>query len=116
MTVELPAISGERLLSAWRETLPRLLQPGDGYEIHLDEADPQQKKLVIHIDVSGHDMYSLAFTCEYVDDREVAVELHDVQRGSQPIDQRQDAEQELIKDYVRRIRQCAQQLHSLTHN
>ena len=114
--VEMPAISGDRLLSAWRETLPKLLQSGDGYEVHLDAADPQQKKLVIHIDVSGHDMYSLDFTCEYVDDREVAVELHDVQRGSQHIDERQDEVQELIKDYVRRIRQSAQQLHELTHN
>jgi hypothetical protein len=60
-------------------------------------------------------MYSLDYRCEYVDDREVKVELHDVQRGSQHIDERQDAVQELVKDYVRRIRQCAQQLHSLTH-
>jgi hypothetical protein len=116
MTVDLPAITGERLLGTWRETLPGLLQPGDGCEVHLDEADANRKSLVIHIDVAGHEMYSLDFRAEYVDDREIKVELHDVQRGSQHIDERQEEVQELIKDYVRRIRQCAQQLHSLTHN
>ena len=58
MTVELPAIYPENLLRAWRETLPELLTPGDGCEVHLENLP---YSLFIHIDVSGHGMYSFDF-------------------------------------------------------
>lgn len=113
MPIEQPAVSGERLLQAWREMLPKLLQPGDGHEIHLDATNPNC--LLIHIAVAGHSMYSLDFRCEYVDDREVRVDLVDVQQGSRHIDERNETVQQLIEDYVRHIRECAQQLQPVTH-
>lgn len=113
MTIEGPAVSGEKLLQAWRERLPHLLQPGDGHQITLDEKDPD--RLLVHIAVSGHELYSMDFHLKYVDDREVDVKLADVQRGNKHIDERQEDVQELIRDYVRRIRECAQQLQPVTH-
>jgi len=113
MTIEQPAVSGERLLEAWRERLPQLIGPGDGHAIHLDEANPQ--RLLIHIAVAGHAMYSFDFHCTYVDDREVKVELADAQQGSKHIDERHETVQALIEDYVRHIRECAQQLQPVTH-
>ena len=112
MTV-VPAVSGERLLEAWQEMLPKVIQPGDGFEIHLEEA--RQNSLLIHIAVSGHSMYSFDFRCQYVDDREVKVELLDAQQGKRHIDERHETVQQLIEDYVRHIRECAQKLQGVTH-
>jgi len=112
MTI-VPAISGHDLEQAWKEKLPDLLQPGDGCEVWADEKNPHS--LNIHIDVAGHSLYSFDFHCTYMDDREVKVELADVQQGSRHIDEHHETVQQLIGDYVRRIRECAQQLKPLTH-
>lgn len=108
-----PAITGERLLSAWRDTLPRLIGPGDGHDIQLDPAVPNS--LLIRIAVAGHARYSMDFRCTYVDDREVRVELLDIQEGNSHIDEREETVQSLIRDYVRHIRECASQLQPVTH-
>lgn len=111
ITVKEPALAPETLLQEWRRMLPELLPPGDGCEVHLENLP---YSLFVHIDVSGHGMYSFDFRVNYLDNREVKVELLDVQKGSEHIDERQEEVQQLLQVYIRHIHECAQQLKPVT--
>lgn len=106
------SIDQDRLVGAWQRTLPTILNGSDKAEVLADEADAQT--LRIHIRVEGHTMYSFDFKCTYVDSREIRVELVDVERDGQTVDERGEIIQQLVQDYTRHIHECAQALHSVT--
>ncbi|AIQ44553.1 hypothetical protein R70723_00430 [Paenibacillus sp. FSL R7-0273] len=101
------------LVSAWQERLPELMKDGDSFSLQGDAADPSS--LLIHFNAAGHQAYSLDFRCTYVDSREVAVNLIDVEQSGRPADERNDAVQQLAQQYTRRIHECAQALQNLTN-
>lgn len=107
-------ISQERLVNAWKETLPTTIKATDKATVFADEANPQAIR--IQIDSSGHSDYSFDFVCTYVDSREVKVELVDVERAGQTTDERSELIQQLVQDHVRDIHECAQALQELTHS
>lgn len=102
------SLSQDTLVTAWAEQLPIQLHDGDRAEVKADENDPQGVR--IHIQAAGHSEYSFDFACTYVDDREVKVELIDVEKGHRTIDERTETVQELVNDYIRHIHECAQAL------
>ncbi|QWU16373.1 hypothetical protein SAMN04487895_12929 [Paenibacillus sophorae] len=104
----------QQLVSAWQERLPSFMNEGDSYTVQADEGD--QKSLLIHFNASGRQNYTLDFRCTYVDSREVAVNLIDVERAGQHTDERTDAVQQLAQRYTRQIHECAQELKGLTHS
>ncbi|MDF9844872.1 MULTISPECIES: hypothetical protein [unclassified Paenibacillus] len=101
------------LISAWQERLPALMQDGDSFSLQGDAAD--QNSLLIHFNAAGHQAYSLDFRCTYVDSREVAVDLVDVEQGGRHTDEHTDAVQQLAQKYTRQIHECAQALQNLTN-
>lgn len=101
------------LVCAWQERLPTLMDDGDSFNIQADEAD--RNSLLIHFNAAGHQAYSLDFRCKYVDSREVAVNLLDVEQSGIHIDERSDAVQLLAQQYTRQIHECAQALQDLTN-
>jgi len=101
------------LAEAWKRTLPIVMNSSDQSQVMPDEAN--SKALRVHIETAGHTMYSFDYRVEYVDSREVKVELVDVERDGRTIDERPDAVQHLIQDYTRHLHECAQQLHDYTH-
>jgi hypothetical protein len=105
-------IDQQRLLDAWRRTLPSVISSSDKCEVNADEADPRAVRVTIH--TAGHSMYSFDFKCTYVDSREIKVDLIDAEREDQTVDERTEIIQTLVKDYIRHIHECAQQLHALT--
>lgn len=107
-----PQIESEQLAQAWARTLPTVLSASDRAEVKPDEADDHA--LRVHIATAGHSDYSFDFKCTYVDSREVKVELVDVEREGQSVDERTATIQTLVDDYVRHIHECAQQLHAVT--
>lgn len=106
-------VDQNELVQAWQQQLPNLLNPGDSADVLADQRDPQG--LRVHIDVAGHQMYSLDFSCSYVDPREVTVQLVDVERDGLHVDERSDVIQGLAKDYTRNIHECAQALQNITN-
>lgn len=105
-------IDQSKLTEAWRQTLPTVLNESDRVEVAPDEHDP--KSLRIHIQTAGHSMYSFDFQVTYVDSREVKVDLVDVEKADQTVDERNDVIQNLVEDYVRHIHECAQTLKKIT--
>ncbi|MFC5700652.1 hypothetical protein ACFPVX_05095 [Cohnella faecalis] len=103
----------EDLAQAWQRTLPERLHGGDKAEVLADGADPQT--LRVHIQSAGHQMLDFDFSVQYVDSREIHVELTDVEKDGQTVDERNDTIQELIADYRRHLHECAQALHHFTH-
>lgn len=101
-----------QLVAAWQETLPSTLHHGDHAYVHPDGANPHA--LRIHIDATGHQMYSFDFACSYIDGREVHVDLVDVERDGVTVDERNDVIQELAHNYTRHIHECAQALQHVT--
>lgn len=101
------------LVSAWQEQLPALMDSGDSFSVQGDAAD--QHSLLIHFNAAGHQDYSLDFRCTYVDSREVAVNLVDVEQGSRHTDERTEAVQQLAQRYTRQIHECAQALQNITN-
>ncbi|HZG87276.1 hypothetical protein [Paenibacillus sp.] len=106
-------VNAEELAKAWNETLPRLLNPSDKASVAPDAKD--SNVLHIHIITAGRSMYNFDFRVEYVDNREVRVDLVDAERDDVTTDERRDIVQTLIEDYVRHIHECAQQLKGLTN-
>ncbi|MDQ0089245.1 FKBP-type peptidyl-prolyl cis-trans isomerase 2 [Paenibacillus anaericanus] len=100
------------LVNAWQQQLPEYLNPGDSAQVLADQADPHGVRL--HIEAAGHQLYSFDFQCSYVDPREVRVDLVDVELAGQTVDENTEVIQELTKDYVRHIHECAQALHKIT--
>jgi len=103
----------ESLVSAWREQLPELMKEGDSFSVQADEADKQS--LRIHFNAAGRQKYSLDFKCTYVDSREVAVNLIDVEKSGHQTDEHTDTVQALAQQYTRQIHECAQALQGLTN-
>ncbi|MFP4978914.1 hypothetical protein ACE6ED_26150 [Paenibacillus sp. CN-4] len=101
------------LVSAWKAQMPSFLEDGDSFAVQADETDPHS--LRIHINAAGHQAYSFDFRCTYVDSREVAVDLVDVERAGRSADERTDVVQELARDYTRHIHECAQNLQRITN-
>lgn len=106
-------IDQKRLVDAWKRVLPTTMNSTDNVTVQADEADPQAVR--IHVATAGHSMYTFDFLCTYVDSREVKVDLVDVEKAGQTVDERGPTIQELTEDYVRNIHECAQALHELTH-
>ncbi|SDO64276.1 hypothetical protein SAMN04487897_11893 [Paenibacillus sp. yr247] len=106
-------IDQAELVHEWMTVLPTTLQPTDQARVWADEADPQA--LRVHIMAAGHTGYTIDFKVTYVDSREVKVELTDVQKGTQHIEETSDLMQNLVEDYIRHIHECAQALQKVTH-
>ncbi|WP_334074711.1 MULTISPECIES: hypothetical protein [Paenibacillus] len=100
------------LVHAWRRQLPEYLNPGDSARVEADLGNPQG--LRIHIDAAGRQFYSFDFECSYMDQREVRVELVDVEKDGQTVNERNEKIQEMTSDYVRHLHECAQALQRLT--
>lgn len=101
------------LVNAWQQQLPEHLNPGDSAQVLADLGDP--KGLRVHIDAAGRQFYSFDFQCSYVDQREVQVDLVDVERAGATIDERGDEIQGMTAEYVRNIHECAQALQRITN-
>ncbi|WP_438447521.1 hypothetical protein [Gorillibacterium sp. sgz5001074] len=106
-------VEQNKLVAAWKRVLPTTMNSTDAVTVQADEADPSAVR--IHVATAGHSMYTFDFKCTYVDSREVKVELVDVEKAGQTVDERGPMIQELTGDYVRNIHECAQALHELTH-
>lgn len=106
------SVDQDQLREAWIRTLPEVLDRSDRFEVHPGE---NGQTLRVHIASAGHSMYSFEFSVTYVDSREVRVELIDVEKADQSVDERNETVQQLVEDYVRHLHECAQTLHSLTH-
>lgn len=106
-------IDQTQLVHAWNESLPNVLNQGDQAQVNADEAD--QHTIRIHIDTAGHQMYSFDFKCAYVDNREVKVDLVDVEKDGRHVDERTETIQQLTHDYMRHIHECAQAVQHLTN-
>ncbi|GGH38271.1 hypothetical protein [Paenibacillus segetis] len=101
------------LVNAWQQQLPEHLGPGESAQVLADLGDPQGIRL--HIEASGHQMYSFDFQCSYMDPREVRVDLVDVECDGLTVDEHTENIQEMTQDYVRHIHECAQALHRITN-
>jgi hypothetical protein len=106
-------VDQHNLVSAWQERLPALMDDGDSFNVQADEGDPNS--LLIHFNAAGRQAYSLDFRCRYVDSREVAVDLLDVEQSGIHIDEHSDAVQQLAQQYSRQIHECAQALQNMTN-
>lgn len=102
----------DQLASAWASTLPTTINEADQAEVWPDEGDPNALRVTIH--TAGHQDYSFDFKVGYVDSREVNVELIDVEKAGQSVDERTDIIQQLALDYKRHIHECAQAVNSNT--
>lgn len=100
------------LVHAWQQQLPEYLNPGDSFQVEPDQGNPQA--LRIHIDAAGRQFYSFDFQCAYMDEREVKVELVDVERDGVTVNEQSEQIQEMTGDYVRHLHECAQALHKIT--
>lgn len=107
-------VDQQQLAEAWARTLPTVLNTSDRAEVQADEAEANV--LRVHIATAGRNNCGFDFKCTYVDSREVKVDLVDVERDGDNVDERTDVIQTLVDDYVRHIHECAQQLHSFTHS
>lgn len=107
-------LNQSRLVAAWQRTLPTTLDSTDKVEVKADESD--RKAIRIWIAAAGHSMYTFDFKCTYVDSREVKVELVDVEKEGLHVNEDSKLIQDLIKDYIRDIHECAQALDQLTHS
>jgi hypothetical protein len=111
--LEQPAVNQAELVEAWKKNLPMTLEKEDQTRIWADEGD--KTALRVHITTAGHSGYTFDFKVSYLDDREVKVELVDVEQGQTHIDERSDIVQTLTRDYVRHLHECAQILQKVTH-
>lgn len=100
------------LVNAWQQQLPVFLHPGDSVQVEPDQANPQA--LRVHINAAGRQFYSFDFQCSYMDEREVKVELVDVERDGVTVNEQSEKIQEMTGDYVRHLHECAQALHRVT--
>ncbi len=107
------SVPQEDLVEAWKKTLPERLAPGDTAEIYSDGADPCT--FHVHIKTAGRQMMEFDFAVQYVDSREIDIQLKDVEKDGQTVDERPEQIQELIGDYRRHLHETAQALHHFTH-
>jgi hypothetical protein len=102
------------LAEAWQQTLPERLNHGDQAEVIANGADP--RSLQVTIKTAGHQMLEFDFAVQYVDSREIDIQLTDVEKDGQSVDERTDIMQDLIQDYRRHLHETAQALHHFTHS
>ncbi|MFC4304200.1 hypothetical protein [Cohnella boryungensis] len=102
------------LVEAWQRTLPERLTEGDTAEVHANGADPGS--FHVHIKTAGRQMMEFDFAVRYVDSREIDIQLTDVEKDGQTIDERPEPIQQLIGDYRRHLHETAQALHHYTHS
>lgn len=112
--LEQPVLQSEQLSEAWQAALPSVLNDGDRVIARADAANPNAVRVTI--ESAGRTGYSFDFCCTYVDVREIKVDLVDVEKGNQHVDERHDLVQQLADDYVRHLHECAQSLQSETHS
>lgn len=108
------SVSQPTLIKAWKKNLPLQLNQNDSFDVRGDSANSQA--LNIHIDTAGRTKYSFDFKCTYLDDRSVRVDLIDVEKDDESVDERTTIIQDLAEDYVRHIHECAQAVQSITHH
>lgn len=106
-------IDKQTLANAWQEALPTFINTADECNVQADAKFDDT--LLIHIADNGRSHYSADFRLSYVDEREVKVELLDVEKGNTAADETTVGAQNLIEDYVRNIHECAQSLKGLTN-
>lgn len=106
-------IDKQTLAQAWQDALPTFLNTADECSVQADVKFDDT--LLIHVANNGRSHYSADFRLSYVDEREVKVELLDVEKGHTATDETSEEAQELIEDYVRNIHECAQSLKGLTN-
>ena len=106
-------IDKQTLAQAWQNTLPTFLNQADECNVQPDAKFDDT--LLIHIANSGRSHYSADFRLSYVDEREVKVELLDVEKGNTAADETTIHAQNLVGGYVRNIHECAQSLKGLTN-
>ncbi|MFC5402261.1 hypothetical protein [Cohnella soli] len=104
----------EGLAEAWRNALPDWLHGGDHAEVRIDGADPSALNVTIRS--AGHTNMEFDFAVRYVDSREIDIQLTDVEKDGQTVDERTDIIQQLIGDYRRHLHETAQALHHYTHS
>lgn len=105
-------VDKQALAQAWQDALPNFLNTADQCTVQADAK--LDDALLIHIDNNGRSHYSADFRLQYMDEREVKVDLLDVEKGSTAVDEQTGHVQELVEDYVRHIHECAQSLKGLT--
>ncbi|MNM95946.1 hypothetical protein D3C81_1084090 [compost metagenome] len=101
------------LVNVWQQELPEYLNPGDSAQVQADAADP--KGLRVHINAAGRQFYSFDFYCSYLDQRELQVNLVDVEQDGVTVDEGHDVIQEMTAHYVRNIHECGQALQRYTN-
>jgi hypothetical protein len=111
--LEVPVINQVDLVAAWQQTLPIYLNETDRVKVTQDEMNPNWIR--IHIDTAGRSLYSFDFCTFYLDSREIKVDFVSAHQDHKLLDEKTDEVQELIKDYVRHIHECAQALQKVTH-
>lgn len=102
------------LAEAWQQTLPERLTKGDKAVVMTNQTDP--RALQVQIKTAGHQMMEFDFAVQYVDSREIDIQLTDVEVDGQTVDERSDIIQQLIADYRRHLHETAQALHHYTHS
>jgi hypothetical protein len=112
--LEMPTLNQADLVAAWQKTLPDYLNESDQAKVTQDAGIPHLMR--IQIDSAGRNFYSFEFDVTYLDSREVKVEFRLALRDKKPIAEQTEQVQELIKDYVRHIHECAQALQKITHS
>lgn len=106
-------IDKQTLAQAWQNTLPNFLNTADECSVQADAKFDDA--LLIHIANNGRSHYSADFRLQYMDEREVKVDLLDVEKGNTSVDEQTEHVQELVETYVRNIHECAQELKGLTN-
>jgi hypothetical protein len=112
--LDIPAINQTELVAEWQKSLPSYLNKTDQAKVTQDPSNPLVIK--IHIDSAGRSFYAFEFNVTYLDSREVYVEAETAVKDNKPIAVQTEPAQELIKDYVRHIHECAQALQKVTHS
>jgi hypothetical protein len=111
---EMPVMVQEALIKEWQQTLPIYLNETDRAKVTQDEVNPNWIR--IHIDTAGRSLYSFDFCTFYLDSREIKVDFVSAHQDHKLLDEKTDEVQELIKDYVRHIHECAQALQKVTNS
>jgi hypothetical protein len=110
-----PTIGQEDLVAEWQQALPVYLNESDRAEVTQDQVNPNWIR--VHIDTAGRSFYSFHFCLFYQDSREIRVEFISAEKDHQPIiDTETEQVQNMIKDYIRHIHECAQALQKVTHS
>lgn len=93
------------LVLEWKRKLPEFIKTGK-VEVSADEKC--NKSVLIYIEDDGRSHYSFNFRVKYVDDREIDVQFLDVEKAGVHVDEQSDIVQTTVKEYIRKIHECAQ--------